>query len=69
LFPTQNRKFVGQSGKLIIESGFFKLKSSNFYSDYLKILHEVAIDKPWDIQDVEMALFSGAENLSQVWLK
>jgi hypothetical protein len=69
LLPTQNRKFVGQSAKLIIESGFFKLKSSNFYSDYLKILHQVAVNKPWDIQDVEMALFSGAENLSNVWLK
>lgn len=66
--PSRNKSFVVPAQNIIKTSRFFENENlENFYSVYLRILRNVADHGPWDIQDIEMVLFSQASTLSQIW--
>jgi hypothetical protein len=68
--PSRNNSFVVPAQKAIVKSSFFsRTKFPDFYQVYLDMLRNVAQRGPWDIQDIEMALFSYSRDLSLVWLK
>jgi hypothetical protein len=69
LLPSQNKSFVLPRHKLITDSLFFSSQVPQFYSTYLSLLTGAANNKPWDIQDIEMILFSNSKELSEIWEK
>lgn len=67
--PSRNSTFVVPAQRVISKSKFFDgRKMENFYSVYMYLLQRAAERGPWDIQDIEMALFSHSSSLSKVWL-
>jgi hypothetical protein len=65
--PSRNRRFVQPTQSKIIKSQFFIGTKKDFYQEYISILQNVAKGEAWDIQDVEMLLFSNAQALSTIW--
>ena len=67
--PSRNNTFVVPAQRTISNSVFFAgRRLNNFYSVYMQLLQRAAERGPWDIQDIEMALFSYSSSLSDVWL-